>query len=137
MESIVVQDLERRYGVVHAVRGIGFEVAEGEVFAFLGPNGAGKTTTISILCTLLSPTAGRARVSGHDVVSERPAVRRAIGVVFQEPTLDEQLTAEQNLRFHAMAYGVPREVAARRMDELLELVGLAERRGDRVRTYSG
>jgi len=122
---------------MHAVRGIDFAVREGEVFAFLGPNGAGKTTTISMLCTLLKPTSGTALVAGHDIVSARPDVRRAIGVVFQDSTLDEQLTADQNLRFHAMAYGVPKDVAARRMDELLELMELGERRRDRVRTFSG
>ena len=122
---------------MHAVRGIDFAVGEGEVFAFLGPNGAGKTTTISMLCTLLKPTSGTALVAGHDIVSARPDVRRAIGVVFQDSTLDEQLTADQNLRFHAMAYGVPKDVAARRMDELLELMELGERRRDRVRTFSG
>jgi len=135
--QIVVEDLTRRYGRLEAVRGVSFTVDEGEVFAFLGPNGAGKTTIISILCTLLDPTSGRAAVAGHDVVSERMAVRRAIGVVFQRPTLDEQLTADQNLRFHAMAYGVPRDVASERSDALLAMVGLEERRKDRVETYSG
>jgi ABC-2 type transport system ATP-binding protein len=136
-KQIVVRDLTRRYEEVEAVRGISFSVREGESFAFLGPNGAGKTTTISMLCTLLDPTSGSARVGGHDVVTERPAVRRSIGVVFQQPTLDEQLTAEQNLRFHAMAYGMPKKMAARRMDELLEMVGLADRRKDAVRGFSG
>jgi ABC-2 type transport system ATP-binding protein len=137
MDSITVHDLERRFGDTRAVRGIDFAVREGEVFAFLGPNGAGKTTTISILCTLLSPTSGTAHVGGHDVVTDRPGVRRAIGVVFQDSTLDEQLTADQNLRFHAMAYGVPRDVARSRADELLDLMDLRDRRGDRVRTFSG
>jgi ABC-2 type transport system ATP-binding protein len=90
-----------------------------------------------MLCTLLKPTSGTALVAGHDIVSARPDVRRAIGGVFQDSTLDEQLTADQNLRFHAMAYGVPKDVAARRMDELLELMDLRERRRDRVRTFSG
>lgn len=134
---IRVEDLVRRYGELEAVRGISFDVSEGEVFGFLGPNGAGKTTTINVLCTLLRPDGGRASVAGHDVVREQSAVRRSIGIVFQDPTLDDQLTGEQNLRFHGYAYGVPRSVLRPRMRELLELVGLWERRGDRVRTYSG
>ena len=88
------------------MRGVSFEVAAGEVFGFLGPNGAGKTTTINMLCTLAKPTAGSARVAGHDVVRERDDVRRHIGLVFQDPTLDGYLTAEQNLRLHAELYGV-------------------------------
>ncbi|MDX1567783.1 MAG: ATP-binding cassette domain-containing protein [Longimicrobiales bacterium] len=137
MKSVVAENLVRRYGSIEAVADVSFEVEEGEIFAFLGPNGAGKTTTINILCTLLTPTAGRASVVGHDVVTERQEVRRSIGVVFQEPTLDEQLTAEQNLRFHGYAYGVPRKILEERMRDLLEMLELWERRGDRVKTYSG
>lgn len=135
--AIEVEGLVRRYGELEAVRGVTFGVGEGEVFGFLGPNGAGKTTTVNILCTLLRPTAGRAAVAGHDVVRERSRVRRRIGVVFQDPTLDEHLTAEQNLRFHGYAYGMPRDLLRERMRALLELVGLWERRRDRVRTFSG
>jgi ABC-2 type transport system ATP-binding protein len=122
---------------VQAVRGIDFEVAPGEVFGFLGPNGAGKTTTIAMLCTLARPTAGEARVAGHDVVTERDEVRRNIGLVFQDPTLDGYLTAEENLRFHAELYGVPRALARERMADVLEMVGLWERRESLVNTYSG
>jgi ABC-2 type transport system ATP-binding protein len=134
---IAVQGLSRRYGDLEAVRGVSFDVARGEVFGFLGPNGAGKTTTISMLCTLLRPTGGTALVNGCDVVREATAVRRSIGIVFQDPTLDEQLTAEQNLRFHALAYGMSRADFAARAEELLHLVELWERRRDRVRTFSG
>ncbi len=104
--AIEVDDLRKSFDEVEAVRGVSFEVAAGEVFGFLGPNGAGKTTTINMLCTLARPTAGSARVAGHDVVRERDDVRRHIGLVFQDPTLDGYLTAEQNLRLHAELYGV-------------------------------
>jgi ABC-2 type transport system ATP-binding protein len=134
---IDVSDLSRRFGRVEAVRGVSFGVGEGEVFGFLGPNGAGKTTTIHMLCTILRPTAGQATVGGFDVVRQRRDVRRSIGIVFQNTTLDAALTAEQNLRFHAYAYGVPAELREQRIDELLSLVELAERRRDRVRTFSG
>src|SRR5580700_8664142 len=103
---ISVSGLVKRYGDVEAVRGIDFEVARGETFGFLGPNGAGKTTTIKILCTLANATSGSARVAGYDTSTERDAVRRNIGLVFQDTTLDTYLTAEQNLRFHAELYGV-------------------------------
>ena len=101
LPAITVSELRMSFGETEAVRGVSFEVAAGEIFGFLGPNGAGKTTTINMLCTLAKPTAGSARVAGHDVVSERDGVRRHIGLVFQDPTLDGYLTAEQNLRMHA------------------------------------
>jgi ABC-2 type transport system ATP-binding protein len=135
--AVVVRDLEKRYGEVQAVRGINFEVAAGETFGFLGPNGAGKSTTISILCTLVDPTGGSATVAGYDVVKQRGIVRRNIGLVFQDTTLDTYLTAEQNLRFHAELYGVPKGAVEDRMKQVLEMVGLWERRGSRVATYSG
>jgi ABC-2 type transport system ATP-binding protein len=119
------------------VRGINLTVATGELFGFLGPNGAGKSTTIKILCTLLRPTAGSARVAGFDVVRERTEVRRHIGLVFQETTLDDYLTAEQNLRFHADIYGMPKAEVGPRIDAVLEMVGLTDRRGSTVRTFSG
>src|SRR5260370_20161062 len=108
---------------------IDFEVAAGETFGFLGSNGAGKSTTIKILCTLADPTWGTARVAGHDVVRERDTVRRNIGLVFQDTTLDSYLTGEQNLRFHADLYGVPKAAFAPRLRQVLEMVGLWERRG--------
>ncbi len=134
---ISVSGLVKRYGDVEAVRGIDFEVERGETFGFLGPNGAGKTTTIKILCTLANATAGRAIVAGHDARTERDAVRRNIGLVFQETTLDTYLTAEQNLRFHAELYGVPKSAVAPRMQQVMDMVGLWDRKDSLVSTYSG
>jgi ABC-2 type transport system ATP-binding protein len=134
---IEVHELGRGFGEFEAVKDVSFAVAEDEVFGFLGPNGAGKTTTISMLCTLLRPSAGTATVNGFNIVEQRSDVRRSIGLVFQQTTLDDALTAEQNLRFHAYAYGVPADVRERRLRELLALVELSDRRGDRVRTFSG
>src|SRR3990170_9064579 len=113
--AIEVEALAKRYGEVEAVRGVSFTVAPGEVFGFLGPNGAGKSTTINMLCTLARPTSGTALVSGFDVVGERDDVRRHIGLVFQDPTLDGPLTAMQNLRLHADLYGIDRAVIGDRM----------------------
>lgn len=137
MHIIEVEDLSKKFGQLTAVDKVSFTVTKGEVFGFLGPNGAGKTTTINMLCTLLLPTSGRASLNGYDVRRQRNEVRRSIGLVFQDTTLDEYLTGEQNLLFHAYAYGVPRDVRNKRMDELLELVELKDRRKDKVRTYSG
>ena len=134
---ISVNSLGKRFGDVAAVNGVGFTVAAGEAFAFLGPNGAGKSTTISILCTLLHPTSGEARVAGFDVVRDALAVRRRIGLVFQDPTLDDYLTAEENLRFHAQLYRVQRAQIPRRLDEVLDMVELSDRRHSLVRTFSG
>lgn len=134
---VVVRELVKRFGDLEAVSGVNFSVAAGEAFGFLGPNGAGKSTTISILCTLLTPSGGSASVAGCDVVRDPLGVRRRIGLVFQDPTLDEYLTAEENLRFHAQLYRVPRAQVARRLDEVLEMVELSDRRGSLVRTFSG
>jgi len=136
-QAVVVRGLVKRYDQVEAVRGIEFEVASGEIFGFLGPNGAGKSTTINMLCTLVRPSGGSALVAGHDVVSERDEVRRNIGLVFQDTTLDGYLSAEQNLRLHAELYGVPRELVAERMRQVMEMVGLWERRDSWVNTFSG
>ena len=122
---------------VEAVKGIDLRVEAGQTYGFLGPNGAGKSTTIEMLCTIRNPTAGSARVAGFDVVRERDQVRRRIGLVFQQQTLDLQLTAEQNLRFHADLYGLSRADAERRIDEVLEMVALADRRSDMVMKFSG
>jgi ABC-2 type transport system ATP-binding protein len=135
--AVEVSTLSKRYGDVKAVNEISFTVAHGEVFAFLGPNGAGKTTTIKMLCTLARPTGGTARVDGFDVQRQPKAVRRHIGLVFQEQTLDDQLTAEENLRFHAVLYHVPHERVGERIDRVLRLVALENRRGDLVSTFSG
>jgi ABC-2 type transport system ATP-binding protein len=134
---IAVSGLVKRYGDVEAVRGIDFTVARGETFGFLGPNGAGKSTTIKILCTLANATAGTALVNGLDTATERDAVRRNIGLVFQDTTLDTYLTGEQNLRFHAELYGVPKAAVAPRLRQVLEMVGLWDRKDSLVSTYSG
>ncbi len=134
---ISVSGLTKQYGEVQAVRGIDFEVARGETFGFLGPNGAGKTTTIKILCTLANATSGTARVAGHDAATERDSVRRNIGLVFQDTTLDTYLTAEQNLRFHAELYGVPKAAVEPRMRQVMDMVGLWDRKDSLVSTYSG
>jgi ABC-2 type transport system ATP-binding protein len=135
--AIEVRGLRREFGKLTAVKDVSFEVAEGELFGFLGPNGAGKTTTINVLCTLLRPTAGSATVNGFDVIHQRSQVRRSIGLVFQQTTLDEHLSAEQNLRFHAYAYGVPGAVREQRIRDLLTMVELWDRRKGSVRTFSG
>jgi len=137
MDVIEASNLVKRFGELEAVKGVSFSVKEGEIFGFLGPNGAGKTTTINILCTLLKPTDGQAKVNGHDVVKERSQVRQSIGLVFQEPALDDYLTAEQNLRFHGYAYGIPKNVLEPRLKELLEMMELWDRRKGKINTYSG
>ena len=134
---IAVENLAKRYKKVEAVKGVSFAVREGEIFGFLGPNGTGKTTTINMLCTLARPTSGRASVDGYDVTRQPSHVRRSIGLVFQETTLDDYLPAEQNLRFHAYAYGVPRATLEGRMKELMTMVELWDRRRDKVDKYSG
>ena len=133
----LTKSYQRGDALVEAVKGIDLRVAAGQTYGFLGPNGAGKSTTIEMLCTIRNPTSGTARVAGFDVVRERDQVRRRIGLVFQQQTLDQQLTAEQNLRFHADLYGLPRAEAARRIDEVLEMVALADRRKDVVLKFSG
>jgi ABC-2 type transport system ATP-binding protein len=135
--AISVSDLRKRYDDFEAVKGVSFEVGAAEVFGFLGPNGAGKSTTINMLCTLTKPTSGEASVAGHDVVTERDDVRRNIGLVFQDPTLDGYLTAAQNLKLHAELYGVPSELVEPRMEQVLRMVGLWERRDGTVQTFSG
>jgi ABC-2 type transport system ATP-binding protein len=134
---ISVSGLVKRYAEVEAVRGIDFTVTRGETFGFLGPNGAGKSTTIKILCTLATATAGTALVNGLDTAAQRDAVRRNIGLVFQDTTLDTYLTAEQNLRFHAELYGVPKAAVQPRLRQVLDMVGLWDRKDSLVSTYSG
>lgn len=134
---VEVENLSKNFGNLVAVNGISFEVPPGEVFGFLGPNGAGKTTTISMLCTLLKPTAGRATINGYDVHTRRHQVRKSIGLVFQDPSLDDKLTARENLEFHAVVYHVPRSIRKERLKEVLDMVSLTDRADDRVETFSG
>ncbi len=134
---IRVENLVKRFGELVAVDGINFSVEAGEIFGFLGPNGAGKTTTINILCTLAKPTSGRALINGFDVVRQQSQVRQSIGLIFQEPSLDEQLSGLQNLRFHALVYNIPASVRERRIEEMLTMVELWDKRRGRVITYSG
>ncbi|MDD4873452.1 MAG: ATP-binding cassette domain-containing protein [Dehalococcoidales bacterium] len=137
MSIIEVDALSKKFGNLLAVDRVSFGVKGGEIFGFLGPNGAGKTTTINMLCTLLTPTSGKATVNGYDVVKQRAEVRKSIGLVFQESTLDEYLSAEQNLRFHAYAYKIPKKESEESIKELLELVELSDRRKSKVSTFSG
>lgn len=134
---IVVSRLEKRFGPLVAVDQLSFEVEPGELFGFLGPNGAGKTTTINILCTLLQPTSGQASVAGFDVLQQPFQVRQSIGIIFQDPSLDERLSALENLHFHGMLYRIPRKEREMRIQKFLEMMGLWDRRRDLVKTYSG
>src|SRR3990170_4868057 len=137
MAIIKVEDLVKRYNGTEAVRGVSFEVNEGETFSFLGPNGAGKTTTINILCTLLGFDSGTATVNGYDCRREAHQVRSSIGLVFQEVTLDNELTAYENLKFHCYMYNMEKRLTEDRIDEILHVVGLSERRDDLVKKFSG
>ncbi|WP_329289796.1 ATP-binding cassette domain-containing protein [Streptomyces pseudovenezuelae] len=135
--AVLVEGLRKTYGTHEAVVDLDLSVAAGQTYGFLGPNGAGKSTTIGMLCTLIRPSAGRAEVAGHDIARDPDAVRRGIGLVFQESTLDGELTAEENLRFQADLFGMPRPLARRAIAELLDLVELTPRKDSPVRTYSG
>jgi ABC-2 type transport system ATP-binding protein len=134
---IHAKDLVKKFGQIEAVRGIDLDVMPGEVFGFLGPNGAGKSTTINILCTLLRATSGAASVAGFDVARQPDRVRSRIGLVFQDPSLDIQLTARENLRLHAFVYDVPAAERAQRIKGALEMVELTDRADSLVQTYSG
>ena len=129
--------LTKRFGELQAVDHIDLSIREGEVFGLLGPNGAGKTTTLSMLATLLKPTEGTATVDGHDVSTEPAAVRKSIGIVFQEPSSDDILTGRENLYLHALMYGVDRRIREQRFREVLKLVDLEDRADDQVKKYSG
>ena len=137
MTAIVVDKLTKRFGDLTAVDCISFEIKEGEIFGLLGPNGAGKTTTISMLSTLLEPTSGRALVNGIDISKDQDGVRKSIGIVFQDQSLDEELTAWENMDFHGRLYRIPQEIRERRITELLRLVELEERKNSIVKTFSG
>jgi ABC-2 type transport system ATP-binding protein len=136
-DAILVEGLTKRFEDVTAVDAVSFRVPAGELFGLLGPNGAGKTTTINMLATLLAPSAGRAEVAGFDVASRKDDVRRSIGIVFQEPALENKLTGRENLEFHAMMYGIGKAERRARMAEVLDLVELADKAGTLVEKYSG
>ena len=137
MIAIQTTNLTKKFGKLVAVDKLNLEISEGELFGFLGPNGAGKTTTISMLCTILKPTSGGAKVWDYDIIKEQTQVRKSIGIVFQDPSLDENLTARENLEFHGRLYKVPKNVMNEGMDELLGLMELSDRIDDLVKTYSG
>src|SRR5277367_6276715 len=136
-EMIVVQDLVKNYGDFCAVNHISFTVPEGVIFGFLGPNGAGKTTTIKMLTTVLDPTSGSIRVNGHDPTRQQRDVRRSFGIVFQDPSLDDELTAYENMDLHGVLYGVPRAERIQRINMLVDFVGLGDRKKDFVKQFSG
>ena len=135
--AIHVENLTRRFNDLIAVDHISFEIAQGEIFGLLGPNGAGKTTTLSMLATMLKPSEGTAMVNGIDVERDEDGVRRSIGIVFQDQSLDEELTAWENMDFHGRLYRLPSDVRNQRIDELLKLVELFDRKDDIVKTFSG
>ncbi|MEM5793741.1 MAG: ATP-binding cassette domain-containing protein [Candidatus Aenigmatarchaeota archaeon] len=130
-------NLTKEFNGLKAVNNVSLKIKEGEIFGLLGPNGAGKTTFISMLCTLLKPTKGTAKVNGFDIIKEQRNVRKSIGIVFQDPSLDNRLTAKENLEMHARLYSVPKEEREKRIEEVLKLVGLYERANELVRNYSG
>jgi len=134
---IQVRDLHKTYGNVRAVDGVSFDVAAGEIFAFLGPNGAGKTTTIQLLTTLVAPTRGTMRINGLDPITQASEVRRRFGIVFQDPSLDSELTAWENMEIHGVLYHVPRRTRHERIERLLTLFELWDRRDAFVKTFSG
>jgi len=134
---IEVNGLTKRFGSFCAVDEITFEVAAGQVFAFLGPNGAGKTTTIKMLTTILRPTSGKILVNGFDPTRQPNQVRKSIGIGFQDPSLDDQLTAAENMEFHGVLYGVPRRLRRQRTEKLLRIVELWDRRSELVKRFSG
>ncbi len=135
--AISVKGLVREFDSLRAVDEVSFEVQRGEIFGFLGPNGAGKTTAISMMCTLLRPTAGSATIWGYDSAKQPDEVRRAIGIVFQDQSVDEELTGYENMWFHGRLYKVDQEVMEQRIGELLAMVELDDRKDDQVKTYSG
>jgi ABC-2 type transport system ATP-binding protein len=137
MVIIKTNALTKSYGKIQAVRSIDLNIEKGEIFGLLGPNGAGKTTTIGMLCTIIRPTSGSAYIAGYDVVGEPAQVRREVGIVFQDPTLDTVLTGRENLELHARLYGVPSDIREKRITKMLELVDLKQRSNDVTRTYSG
>jgi ABC-2 type transport system ATP-binding protein len=137
MSIIEVKNLTKKFGDLTAVDNISFTVEAGKIFAFLGPNGAGKTTTIKMLTTLLAPTGGDIKINNFNLKSERDQVRKSFGIVFQDPSLDDELTAYENMDFHAVLYGENKVNRVRRIEELLKLVDLWDRKDDLVKNFSG
>ncbi len=138
MENIIeVEHLVKDFGGFRAVNDVSFTVKAGQTFSFLGPNGAGKTTTIKMLTTLLHPTSGKIRVNGFDPVTQQSDVRRSFGIVFQDPSLDDELTAYENMEFHGVLYGVDKATRRKRIEELLNFVELWDRRNNLVKEFSG
>lgn len=137
MNVIETKGLTKKFNGFTAVDGITLDIEEGEIFGLLGPNGAGKTTFISMLCTLLKPSSGTALVNGFDIIRQKNDVRKSLGLVFQDPSLDNRLTGQENLEMHAGLYGVPMSERKKRIDEVLDVVGLSDRAKDVVQTYSG
>jgi ABC-2 type transport system ATP-binding protein len=137
MDAIKITGLSKKFDELIAVNNVDLEIAEGELFGLLGPNGAGKTTMISMLCTISRPSSGTAKVWNHDIVKEQDKVRRSIGIVFQDPSLDDNLTGKENLQFHGRLYKVPKNVMNERMADLMDLMELSDRADDLVKTYSG
>src|ERR1700733_4913129 len=138
MENIIsVENVTKKFKEVTAVNNISFTVRAGEIFGFLGPNGAGKSTTIKMLTTLLLPTEGKLTLAGHDVVKEQNTARRVFGIVFQDPSLDGDLTAYENLQLHSVLYKLDKKTSAIRAEELLKLVELWDRKDSLVKTFSG
>jgi len=136
-EILTVENLTRYFGKFCAVDSISFTVKKGDIFAFLGPNGAGKTTTIKMLTTLLVPSSGKMQLNGCDPITQQDEARRTFGIVFQDPSLDEDLTAYENMELHGVLYKVPKELRRQRIEELLKFVELWDRRNDFVKTFSG
>jgi len=134
---IEVKNLKKQFGDFTAVDNISFEVKTGEIFAFLGPNGAGKSTTIKMLTTLLSPTSGNILLNGNNPASNPDAVRNSFGIVFQDPSLDDELTAWENLEFHGVLYNIPKELRRKRIEELMNFVELWDRKDNLVKEFSG
>ncbi len=134
---IILKDLTKKFGKIVAVDNVSLNIQDGEVFGLLGQNGAGKTTIIHMLATLLKPTSGTAEISGYDIIKDSSKVRKNIGIVFQAPSSDDMLTGFENLKIHSYLYGVPSKLRLDRIEELLKLVGLYERKDDIVKKYSG
>ena len=137
MEIIRVKNLHKNYKKTEAVKGISFSVKKGEIFGFLGPNGAGKTTTINVLCTLLKQSSGEAYLDNLEISKNQSEIRKRIGLVFQDTTLDDYLTAEENIKFHGYAYNMPKNLIIQRTENLLKMMDLWDRRKENVRSYSG